>query len=110
MVEAHACRTAADAFLTAAHRAMDPTARALLRALCRVFLLRRLREHTGDLLAEGLLTPDQVRALPRALDTATAEAAPHLPTLAEAFDLPPDLLATIPLASGAGITRTLEQP
>ncbi|WP_405465347.1 acyl-CoA oxidase [Streptomyces jietaisiensis] len=110
MVEAHACRTAADAFLTAADRATDPTARALLRALCRVFLLRRLREHTGDLLAEGLLTPDQVRALPRALDTATAEAAPHLPTLAEAFDLPPDLLATIPLASGAGITRTLEQP
>jgi acyl-CoA oxidase len=109
MVEAHACRAAADAFLTAADRATDPTARALLRALCRVFLLRRLREHTGDLLAEGLITPDQVRALPRALDTAVAEAAPHLPTLAEAFDLPPDLLATIPLASGAGITRTLEQ-
>ncbi|MDQ0812874.1 acyl-CoA oxidase [Streptomyces sp. B3I7] len=109
MVEAHACRTAADAFLAAADRATDPTARTLLRALCRIFLLRRLREHTGDLLAEGLLTPDQVRALPRALDTATAEAAPHLPTLAEAFDLPPDLLATIPLASGAGITRTLEE-
>ena len=110
MVEAHACRTAADAFLAAADRATDPTARTLLRALCRIFLLRRLREHTGDLLAEGLLTPDQVRALPRALDTATAASAPHLLTLADAFDLPPDLLSRIPLAGAGSITETPNRP
>jgi acyl-CoA oxidase len=109
MVELHACRTAADAFLTAADNAADPATRTLLRALCRIFLLRRLREHTGDLLAEGLLTPDQVRALPHALDTATATTAPHLPILTEAFDLPPTLLSPIPLASGSSITRTLDQ-
>ncbi|WP_078618583.1 MULTISPECIES: acyl-CoA dehydrogenase [unclassified Streptomyces] len=105
MVEVHACRVAADAFLTAADRATDPTARAVLRALCRLFLLRRLRAHTGDLLAEGLLTPDQVRSLPRALDAATAQSAPHLATLADAFALPPGLLSTIPLANGESITR-----
>jgi acyl-CoA oxidase len=108
MVEAHACRTAADAFLAAADRAADPAARSVLRALCRLFLLRRLRAHTGDLLAEGLLTPDQVRSLPHAVDAATAESAPHLATLADAFALPPGLLSTIPLANGESITGTPE--
>ncbi|MFF6995741.1 acyl-CoA dehydrogenase [Streptomyces sp. NPDC008313] len=103
MVSAHACRQAADAFLTASERATTATARALLRSLCRLFLLHRLREHTGDLLAEGLLTPDQVRSLPRELATLTAGLAPHLPTLTDAFDVPPELLSRIPIASGGTI-------
>ncbi|MEU9876631.1 acyl-CoA dehydrogenase [Streptomyces phaeochromogenes] len=61
MVSAHARLQAADAFLAAAARAEDPRVGFLMRSLCRLFLLRQLGEHTGDLLAEGRLTPDHVR-------------------------------------------------
>ncbi|MEV6022545.1 acyl-CoA dehydrogenase [Streptomyces sp. NPDC052036] len=107
MVSAHACLQAADALAAAADQATDPTSAALLRSLCRLFLLRRLREHTGDLLAEGHLTPDQVRALPKTLDTTLAELAPHMMTLVDAFDFPSELLSAIPIASGGTIVRTM---
>ncbi|MGW1161895.1 acyl-CoA dehydrogenase family protein [Streptomyces sp. NPDC002519] len=107
MVSAHACLQAADAFAAAADRAADPRAATLLRSLCRLFLLRRLREHTGDLLVEGHLTPDQVRALPKTLDATVAGLAAHMMTLVDAFDLPAELLSAIPIASGGTIVRTL---
>jgi acyl-CoA oxidase len=102
MVSAHARLQAADAFAAAADRATDPKARLLLHSLCRLFLLRTLREHTGDLLAEGHLTPDQVRALPKTLDTLVADLAPHMMTLVDAFDFPSEMLSAIPIASGTG--------
>ncbi|MFF4957306.1 acyl-CoA dehydrogenase [Streptomyces sp. NPDC001222] len=107
MVAAHACLRAADALAAAADQATDPRSAALLRSLCRLFLLRRLREHTGDLLAEGHLTPDQVRALPKTVDTTVAELAPHMMTLVDAFDFPSELLSAIPIASGETIVRTM---
>ncbi|MFI9649034.1 acyl-CoA dehydrogenase [Streptomyces sp. NPDC052040] len=110
MVSAHACRTAADAFAAAADRTANPETAALLRTLCRLFLLRRLREHTGDLLADGHLTPDQVRALPKTLDTTIAELAPHMTTLVDAFDFPPEFLARIPIADGTTIVHTMPDP
>ncbi|MEU6098346.1 acyl-CoA dehydrogenase [Streptomyces sp. NPDC047079] len=110
MVSAHACLAAADAFAAAADQAADPRSAALLRSLCRLFVLRRLREHTGDLLAEGHLTPEQVRALPKTLDTVVADLAPHMTTLVDAFDLPEELLSAIPIASGGTIVRTMPAP
>ncbi|MGV9244463.1 acyl-CoA dehydrogenase family protein [Streptomyces sp. NPDC003710] len=107
MVSAHACLQAMDAFAAAADRAADPRSAALLRSLCRLFVLRRLREHTGDLLAEGHLTPDEVRALPKTLDTVVADLAPHMMTLVDAFDFPAELLSAIPIASGGTIVRTI---
>lgn len=74
-----------------------------MRSLCRLFLLRQLGEHTGDLLAEGRLTPDHVRALPKAVDTVVGELAPHLMTLVDAFDLPAEVLSGIPIASGGSV-------
>lgn len=110
MVSAHARLRAADAFTAAAGRAADPRTRRLLHSLCRLFLLRTLREHTGDLLAEGHLTPDQVRSLPRTLDTAVADLAPHMMTLVDAFDFPSEMLSAIPIASGGSIARTMDDP
>jgi acyl-CoA oxidase len=103
MVSLHARLQAADAFAAAAKQPTDPRACRLLGSLCRLFLLRALREHTGDLLAEGHLTPDQVRALPTTLDTLIADLAPHMMTLVDAFDFPPELLSAIPIASGGSI-------
>ncbi|MFF3911131.1 acyl-CoA dehydrogenase [Streptomyces sp. NPDC001848] len=108
MVSAHARLQAADAFIAAAGRAADPRTRDLLRSLCRLFLLRQIREHTGDLLADGHLTADQVRSLPKTLDTTVADLAPHMMTLVDAFDLPVELLSSIPIASGGTVVRTME--
>ncbi|MFS8200542.1 acyl-CoA dehydrogenase [Streptomyces sp. CWNU-52B] len=106
MVSAHARLLAADAFLAAVDRTADPRAGHLMRNLCRLFLLKQLGEHTGDLLAEGWLTADHVRALPKAVDTVMADLAPHLMTLVDAFDLPAEVLSSIPIASGGQVGGT----
>ena len=110
MVAAHARLRAADAFLSATARTTDPRAAHLMRNLCRLFLLRQLGGHTGDLLVEGLLTPDHVRALPKAVDTVLADLAPHLMTLVDAFDLPAAVLSNIPIASGGYVGGTTTVP
>ncbi|WP_327299531.1 acyl-CoA dehydrogenase [Streptomyces sp. NBC_01197] len=103
MVSVHACRRAADAFIDAAARASDPAARTLLEQLCRLFLLRQLSCHTGELLADGHLTADHVRAFPDAITGVIAALAPHMLTLVDAFDLPDAFLAAVPIASGGRI-------
>ncbi|MFE7030562.1 acyl-CoA dehydrogenase [Streptomyces sp. NPDC057621] len=100
MVSAHARLRAADAFLAAIARTADARAGHLMRNLCRLFLLRQVGAHTGDLLAEGRLTADHVRGLPKAVDTVVGDLAPHLMTLVDAFDLPAEVLSSIPIASG----------
>ncbi|MFI6652197.1 acyl-CoA dehydrogenase [Streptomyces sp. NPDC050529] len=110
MVSAHARLQAADAFISAAARAIDPTARHLLESLCLLFLLGQIKEHTGDLLADGHMTCDQVRELPWAVNAVIAGLAPHMMTLVDAFDIPAEVLASIPIASGAYIDRCLDIP
>ncbi len=101
MVEAHARLQAADAFLEAVDRATDPSARALLDQLCRLFLLAHLGEYSGDLLAAGHLTIPQVQGLPGVLEETVEALAPQMTTLVDAFDLPAEFLASIPLAGAA---------
>ncbi|MET7935539.1 acyl-CoA dehydrogenase [Streptomyces sp. NPDC005322] len=84
-----------------------PETRALLEDLCRLFLLKQIGEHTGDLLAEGHMAADHVRALPLAIDEVAAGLAPHMMTLVESFDLPADFLARIPIANGDYVDRSL---
>lgn len=99
MVSVHARLRAADAFLDAAARTTDPEARALMEKLCLLFLLDQIGEHTGDLLADGHLSAEQVRALPQILDDVLRDLAPRMTDLAEAFDLPAAYLDGIPLAN-----------
>ncbi|MDI3423706.1 acyl-CoA dehydrogenase family protein [Streptomyces luteolus] len=98
MVDAAARLHAADAFLDAAEQAVGPEARTLLRKLVLLFLLKEVSEHTGDLLAEGHLTIADVRSLPEVIEQTIADLTPHTMTLVEAFDLPAEILATIPIA------------
>ncbi|MFD0273428.1 acyl-CoA dehydrogenase [Kitasatospora sp. NPDC127111] len=100
MIEAAACLQAADAFIAAAADAATAGARELLEDLCRLFLLRHLDPHTGLLLADGHLTADHVRALAPTVSAVIGRLAPHALTLADAFDLPEEFLATVPIASG----------
>ncbi|WP_371482673.1 acyl-CoA dehydrogenase [Kitasatospora sp. NBC_00315] len=101
VVGAHACLQAADAFAEAVATIPDPATRGLLSALCRLFLLREISGSSGDLLADGHLSAEQVRALPAEIEEVTARLAPHLATLAEAFDLPEEHLADLPMLAGA---------
>lgn len=99
MTGAHAQRHAARALLTAADRSGDPQAQQLLRCVHRLFVLRCLARHAGDLLAEERITTDHVRELPDATEAATAELAPHALTLVEGLAASPKVLERYPIAS-----------
>ncbi|MES4888810.1 acyl-CoA dehydrogenase [Streptomyces sp. NPDC096012] len=103
MVAAHAVLRAADAFIAAAEQAADPEAHRLMARLCTLFLLDQLAGRTGDLLAEGHLNAEQVRELPFVIDEMMDELAPHLTTLVDAFDLPEEYLAGVPIANSAAV-------
>ncbi|MFG2503308.1 acyl-CoA dehydrogenase [Streptomyces sp. NPDC048441] len=105
MVSAHARLQAADAFIAAIGRTADPAARSLLEDLCRLFLLQEISHHTGDLLAAGHLSADHIHALPPAIDTLVHGLAEHLTPLVEAFDLPAEYLAAIPIANSSYAMR-----
>ncbi|HLL35356.1 MAG TPA: acyl-CoA dehydrogenase [Streptomyces sp.] len=98
MVSAHARLQAADALLAAVGKARNARARFLLENVSRLFLLEQLSRHTGDLLAAGLMTPEQVVSLHDTADGVVADLAPHLMTLVDAFDLPEEFLSRVPIA------------
>ncbi|MET9956953.1 acyl-CoA dehydrogenase [Streptomyces sp. NPDC006339] len=105
MVAAHARVRAADALLAATARATAPRTRFLLENVSRLFLLQELRPHTGDLLVAGHLAAEHVEALHGTTDQVIADLAPHLMTLVDAFDLPEEFLAAIPLANADYLDR-----
>ncbi|MER7764837.1 acyl-CoA dehydrogenase [Streptomyces sp. NPDC097619] len=107
MVGAHVRLRAADAFIAAAERTVDPAARLLMEDLCRLFLLQQLRAHTGDLLAEERLTVHHVVSLHREIEGVIASLAPHQLALVDAFDLPEELLGTVPIANEDYMERFL---
>ncbi|MFD9812021.1 acyl-CoA dehydrogenase [Streptomyces sp. NPDC059080] len=92
LVDAHAQRLAAEGLLAAARRATDPAAASLLHALHRLFALRSVAAHGGDLLADGALTADQVGGLPDLADAVVEELAPHALTLTAGFGVADDVL------------------
>ncbi|UQA97620.1 acyl-CoA oxidase [Streptomyces halobius] len=99
LVDAYAHRLAADALLRAAEQAGGPEARDLLYGLHRLFSLRRVASQSGDLLAEGRVTADQVRQLPEAIEEVIADLAPHALTLAAGFGVSEDVLLDHPITT-----------
>ena len=97
LVDAYAVGQAADAFIGARAHSTDPATRPILDDLCTLFLLTHVSQASGSLLAEGILTPEQMRALPGTLQQLTARLAPHLSTLTDAFDVPEEHLASLPM-------------
>lgn len=97
VVAAHARLQAADAFIAATAATEEAATRAVLADLCRLFLLNELNPRSGDLLAHGHMTAAQVRQLPLETDRLTGLLAPHLSVLAEAFDVPAEHFADLPL-------------
>ncbi|WP_173476440.1 acyl-CoA dehydrogenase [Streptomyces sp. 150FB] len=101
-VEAHAYRRAGEAYAAAVDaQERGSAAHDVLRDLHLLFALRWIDRNSGDLLAGDLLTPSQVDELPETVERLIAGLAPEAPMLVEAFALPEELLADLPIA-GAG--------
>ncbi|MET8536713.1 acyl-CoA dehydrogenase [Streptomyces sp. NPDC005065] len=108
-VEAHAHRQAAEAYVDAVAGLPEGPARDRLAELHRLFALRWVARNSGDLLAAGRVTIDQVNALPDAVEGLIADVAAHLPTLIESFALPEEVLADWPIA-GADYADAYDDP
>ncbi|MGG2464025.1 acyl-CoA dehydrogenase [Streptomyces sp. RGM 3693] len=100
LVESHAGRLAAQALVDAAQQTCDPEAQDLLYSLHRLFALRRIAAQSGDLLAEGCLTADQVRQLPDLTEAAIDALSPHALTLAAGMGVSEDVLLDHPITRG----------
>ncbi|WP_406491926.1 acyl-CoA dehydrogenase [Streptomyces sp. NBC_00846] len=108
-VEAHAHRQAAEAYADAVAGLPDGPAREQLITLQRLFALDWIARNSGDLLAAGHLTGDQVNRLPATVDQLITAVAPRLPALVESFALPQELLADWPIA-GADYVDAYDDP
>ncbi|WP_405687561.1 acyl-CoA dehydrogenase [Streptomyces sp. NBC_00057] len=97
LVDAYAHSQAAQALLDAANQAPHPEAQRQLRLLHRLFTLRRVAAHSGDLLAEGYLTSAQVRQLPDAAESVVGDLAPEALTLTNGFAVVEDVLRDHPI-------------
>ncbi|MFC5958035.1 acyl-CoA dehydrogenase [Streptomyces pratens] len=97
LVDAHAHRLAGQALSHSADQAGTEQTRQLLTDLHRLFTFRQIAAHSGDLLAQGRITADQVQQLPDAIDNVIAALEPHALTLIEGFDVPEELLDNHPM-------------
>ncbi|MFB7914543.1 acyl-CoA dehydrogenase [Streptomyces sp. NPDC056061] len=108
-VEAHAHRQAAEAYADAVAGLPCGHARDQLTRLQRLFALDRIARNSGDLLAAGYVTAEQVELLPDVLDGLITDVADRLPELVDSFALPAELLADWPIA-GADYVDAYDDP
>ncbi|MFC8226223.1 acyl-CoA dehydrogenase [Streptomyces sp. NPDC057287] len=108
-VEAYAYRQAAEAYAEARAALPEGAARDRLGELERLFAVEWVARNSGDLLAAGLLSGDQVDALAETGEELIAAVAAHSRELADSFALPEELLADWPIA-GPGYADAYDDP
>jgi acyl-CoA oxidase len=97
LARSHGVRFVFEEFDAAVERVAEVSARRVLRQLCSLFALREIARSSGWLLAEGALTPAQVKALPRTLDDHCAALLPYAGELTACWGLSNELLR-VPIA------------
>ncbi|MGW9522382.1 acyl-CoA dehydrogenase family protein [Streptomyces diastaticus] len=95
LVGAHAHRLAGEALLEATDRVAAEEAERL-HDLHRLFALRQVAAHSGELLAGERLTAEQVRRLPDEIERVVASLEPHALALVERFFVPEELPGSNP--------------
>ncbi|MGC4808201.1 acyl-CoA dehydrogenase [Micromonospora sp. DT233] len=90
--EAHGFRLLAEIVRDVVAATPDPETRHVLSRLVALHFLAAVEERGGWFVAEGLVTPAVLRRIPALLDELCAELAPHAAALAEALDVPADLV------------------
>ncbi|MEW1612922.1 MULTISPECIES: acyl-CoA dehydrogenase [unclassified Streptomyces] len=108
-VEAYGYRQAGEAYEQAAAALPDGPARERLTELHRLFALQWIARNSGDLLAAGRLTADQVTLLPDAVEHLITTVARHAPDLVASFALPESLMSDWPIA-GPGYADAYDDP
>ncbi|WP_411082820.1 acyl-CoA dehydrogenase [Streptomyces sp. cmx-18-6] len=108
-VEAYGYRQAGEAYEQAVATLPEGAARERLTELHRLFALQWIARNSGDLLAAGRLTADQVTFLPDAVEASIAAVAAHTPALVKSFALPERLMSDWPIA-GPGYADAYDDP
>ncbi|MGW9304337.1 acyl-CoA dehydrogenase family protein [Streptomyces cyaneofuscatus] len=108
-VEAYGYRQAGEAYEQAVASLPAGAARERLTELHRLFALRWIARNSGDLLAAGRLTADQVSSLPDVVERLIATVARHAPDLVKSFALPERLMSDWPIA-GPGYADAYDDP
>ncbi|MEU0128096.1 acyl-CoA dehydrogenase [Streptomyces sp. NPDC006289] len=108
-VEAFAYLQAAEAFSDARSALPEGAAEERLGELERLFAVEWVARNSGDLLAAGFLSRDQVESLAEAAEELVATVAAHAQELAASFALPAELLADWPIA-GPGYADAYDDP
>ncbi|WP_410625157.1 acyl-CoA dehydrogenase [Amycolatopsis sp. cmx-8-4] len=98
LARAHVRRLELDCFIDAVAALPDRRLREALEMLVAWFAAERLRTDLAWYLAEGVLTAEQARTLPRQFDGLGEDLLPHVVHIVESFELPDELLHS-PLAS-----------
>ncbi|MEV7668333.1 acyl-CoA dehydrogenase [Streptomyces albidoflavus] len=101
LVAAHAHRLAGEALLEGSDRVSGDEAERI-RDLHRLFALRQVAAHSGELLAGERLTAEQVRRLPDEVERVVADLEPHALALTERFFVPEQ----VPGSDPAGLVET----
>lgn len=97
LVDAHAHQLASKELHEAATKAASPKGRFLLQRLHALFALRYITGHSGELMAHGRLTAEQVLQLPDVTEAAISALEPHALDLVEAFAVAEDLTEQHPM-------------
>jgi len=92
LVDAHGTRLAMESLLTAVDAVTDSRARAAVDPLCATYALEAVAAHADWYLCEEMLTPHQVRRIPWLLTAASERIQPHARALADAFEIPDELI------------------
>ncbi|MFC5172072.1 acyl-CoA dehydrogenase [Streptomyces mutomycini] len=108
-VDAYAHRQAAEAYAEARAALPEGAARDRLGELERLFAVEWVARNSGDLLAAGFLSGDQVEALAETAEDLVAAVAANARQLADSFALPEELLADWPIA-GPGYANAYDDP
>ncbi|XMN11614.1 acyl-CoA dehydrogenase [Streptomyces griseobrunneus] len=108
-VEAYGYRQASEAYAQSTAALSEGPARERLTELHRLFALQWVARNSGDLLATGRLTAEQVSLLPDAVERLIATVARHAPALVKSFALPERLMSDWPIA-GPGYADAYDDP
>jgi len=92
MARVRGVRTALECLVEALGELGDRRAHEALALLATLYGLTEIQRDAGWYLARGVLTADQVEALPATLDRLCARILPHVETLIGGFQLSPELL------------------
>ena len=92
MARTRGARLAAEEFLAAVADARTEPVRAALRPLAAMYAITEVQRDAGWYLANSVLTADQARAIPAAIDTLCATLTDHVELLLAGLQLSPELL------------------